>query len=72
MPDPDSLESIADRKTEKDREKKAAERAGEPETQRLNVNIPKRLHAAVKSNAALEGRPMKKWVAEALEEKLNR
>jgi predicted HicB family RNase H-like nuclease len=38
----------------------------------LNVPIPRQLHARLKSKAALSGRTIRRYVVEAIEEKLAR
>jgi predicted HicB family RNase H-like nuclease len=71
MPNPDSLEDIADTKLNKEREEKAADKAGTPDEKRLNVEVPERLHAAIKAQAGIQRRTMKGIVEEALHEWLD-
>jgi predicted HicB family RNase H-like nuclease len=67
MSNPNSLEDIANRKKEKKREKDAAQKARKPDEKRLNAEIPKRLHAAIKAQAGVQRRTMKDIVKEALD-----
>jgi len=62
-----NLEDIAGRKTSKsDEAEEQAERAAEEETKRLNANVPKSLHRAVRMEAARRGVEMKTVMVEAL------
>lgn len=62
-----NLEDIAGRQTSKsDEAKEQTERAAKEDTKRLNANVPKSLHRAVRMEAARRGVEMKTVMVEAL------
>jgi predicted HicB family RNase H-like nuclease len=66
-----NLADVAERQTKKSAEAKAQqEMAGEEPTKRLNANVPKSLHKAVRMEAARREVDMKTIMVEALEKYL--
>jgi predicted HicB family RNase H-like nuclease len=62
-----NLEDVAGRQTSKsDEAQEQTERAAKEETKRLNANVPKSLHRAVRMEAARRGVGMKTVMVEAL------